>query len=199
MATILRTRGTLSINGGASSALVTHYWDSTGAAIGALATESVARVRAGWNAVTSAVGVGCTWTPNLVVDEIDENTGGIVNQVAAAAPAAVTFGATGDFLPLQTQVILQYQSALFINGRRVRGRSYIPGLTETSNAAGGVPSAGTLTTFAAFNTALGTTILTATNQRVWHRPNALGVGGLSAVVTTRSVSSSYGVLRSRRR
>lgn len=199
MATILRTRGTLSVNGGAAQALVTHYWDSTGAAIGALATESVARVRAAWVAAGGAIGSACIWTPVTTVDEIDEATGAIVNQVAAATPAAVTFSGAGNYLPLQTQGIVQYSTGLFIAGRRVRGRSYIPGIVTTFSTAGGQPTAALITALSNFGAALGTTILTATNQRVWHRPNALGVGGLSAVVTTRNVSASFGVLRSRRR
>lgn len=199
MATILRTRAVVGLNSGAVQCLLTHYWDSTGAAIGALATESVARVRAGFNAAAGAISNTVIYTPVLVVDEIDEVTGNIVNQVAAAAPAATAGVSASPQLPLQTQGIVQYQTGLFIAGRRLRGRSYIPGMTVGGVTAAGLPTTATLNALAAFNTALGTTILTATNQRVWHRPNALGAGGLSAVVTTRSVNSQFGVLRSRRR
>lgn len=199
MATILRTRAVIGLNSGAVACLMTHYWDSTGAAIGALATESVARVRAGFNAAAGAISNTVTYTPTLVVDEIDEVTGAIVNQVAASAPAATAGVSASPQLPLQTMGICQYQTGLFIAGRRLRGRSYVPGLTVGGVTTAGLPTTATLNALAAFNTALGTTILTATNQRVWHRPNAGGTGGLSAVVTTRTVNNQFGVMRSRRR
>lgn len=200
MATILRVRASIAVNAGASTALTTFYWDSTGAALGALATESVARVRAAYAALAAIIGGGSTYTPNLLVDEIDENTGAIVNQVTAAAPAALSFTGVGNFLPLQTQALVQYQTALFIGGRRVRGRTYIPGFTASQSSAGGNLIAGATTALGNFNTALGATIVTATNQRVWHRPSrTTGTGGLSAVVATRTASPSFAVMRSRRR
>jgi hypothetical protein len=123
-----------------------------------------------------------------------------VNQVAAAAPAALSFTGTGNYLPLQTQGVAQYQTATFLGGRRLRGRSYLPGFVATTGTAGGNVAAATITAIGAYNTALGTTIVTATNQRVWHRPPvAGGVGGLSAVVSTRSAGTSFGVMRSRRK
>lgn len=200
MATILRVRSVVNSASGATSALVTTYWDSTGAGLAALATESVARVRAAFNAMAAAIPSGSTYVPNLLVDEIDENTGAIVNQVTAAAPAAVTFSSASPYAPLQTQSIVQFQSATFIAGRRLRGRLYIPGVAQGAVGTTGQPTPAQQTALANFNTALGATVVTATNQRVWHRPNKVThVGGLSAVVATRTVAASFGVLRSRRR
>lgn len=198
MATILRVRGTIGQNSGAVACLVTTYWDSTGASIVALATESVARVRAAVAGVAPSMATGTTYTPNLLVDEIDEATGAIVNQVAAAAPAATSGSGSGSLLPLQTMLVAQYLTSTFVGGRRLRGRSYIPGWTIGSLGAGGVPAVTAMNAVTAWNTALGTTILTATNQRVWHRPAAAGGGGLSAVVTARAVPAKWAVLRSRR-
>jgi hypothetical protein len=203
VATILRARAVVGLNTGSVACLLTTYWDSTGAGITALATEAIARVRAGFNAAASVIATGTTFTPTLLVDEVDEVTGAIVNQVAAAAPAAVSGALAATNLPLQTMGLLQFQTATFIAGRRLRGRLYIPGLTVNSVGAGSNPTAATITALAAFNTALGATVVTATNQRVWHRPKRVGggapSGGLSAVVATRSVSPSYAVMRSRRR
>lgn len=199
MATILRTRATIGQSSGAVLCLTTHYWDSTGAAIGALATESVARVRAAFAAMAPSLASGTTFTPNLLVDEIDEGTGAIVNQVAASAPAATSGSSAGNLLPLQTQVVAQYLTSTFIAGRRLRGRSYIPGLTVGAMGVGGAVATPVLNAVDAWNTALGTTILTATNQRVWHRPGPTGTGGLSAVVTARQHGNSFAVMRSRRR
>ena len=201
MATILRVRSVIGLNSGAVACLVTTYWDSTGAAIGALATEAVARVRAAFNAAAGSIGNTVTYSPVLVVDEVEETTGAIVNQITAAAPAATAGLSAGLPLPLQTMMVAQYQTATFIRGRRLRGRSYIPGLTVGAMGAAGLPVAAVVNAVAAWNTALGTTILTPMNQRVWSRPVKLPVfrAGLSAPVTVRSVNGQFAVMRSRRR
>ena len=201
MATILRVRSVVGLNNGAVACLVTTYWDSTGAAIGALSTEAVARVRAAFVAAAGVIANTTTYTPNLVVDEIEETTGAIVNQITAAAPAAAAGLSAGIPLPLQTMLVAQYQTATFIRGRRLRGRSYIPGVTVGSVVAGGLPAAAATNAVAAWNTALGATILTPMNQRVWSRPVKLPVfrAGLSAPVTLRTVNGAFAVLRSRRR
>lgn len=201
MATILRVRSVIGLNAGAVSCLVTTYWDSTGAAIGALATESVARVRAAFNAAAGAIGNTVTYSPTLIVDEVEETTGAIVNQITAAAPAATAGLSAGLPLPLQTMLVAQYQTNTFLRGRRLRGRSYIPGWTVGAMAASGLPVAAAINSVAAWNTALGTTILTPTNQRVWSRPVKLPVfrAGLSAPVSVRAVNGQFAVMRSRRR
>lgn len=200
MATILRVRATIGQSSGTVPCLLTTYWDSTGAGLAALATESVARVRAAFAAMSPSLATGTSFTPNLLVDEIDENTGSIVNQVAASAPAATAGAAAGSLLPLQTMVVAQYQTATFIAGRRLRGRSYIPGLTTGAIGAGGTVVVAVINAINAWNTALGTTVVTATNQRVWHRPDPVThVGGLSAVVASRSANTQFAVMRSRRR
>lgn len=198
MATFLRTRGQLQVLGQGTPSLVTHYWDSAGGSGVALATEAVARVRAFWNSFAAWVGSGSTWTPNLVVDEIEETTGALVNQYAASAPAGVAFTATGDALPLFTQGLLRYGTAAFIDGRRVQGRTYVPGVVESSSA--GNPAAPIPAYITALNTAaalLGTTIITPMSQRVWHRPGPRGAG-LSAPVITRQAANTWAVLKSRR-
>lgn len=198
MATFLRSRATLQIVGQSTPSLITRYWDSTGAAIGLLATEAVARDRAFWNALAATVANGAIYTPNLIVDEIDEATGDLVNQISAAAPAAVSFTGANDPLPYFTQGLVRLGTNLFINGRRVQGRQFIPGATELFST--GTPAAPTstfLTNVGAACTALGTTIVTAIGQRVWHRPGPSGPG-LSTPVISRSVSPAWAVLKSRR-
>ena len=198
MATILRSRATLLLNGGAASALMTHYWDSTGATQTALATEALARVRAMLNALGSTITTGSSVTLNPVLDEVDVATGQIVNQVTGALPAAVSFTGAGDYLPLQTQAVMRFATSSFVNGRRLQGRSYVPGLNEGANSPGGNIQAAVLTTLGTAAGLLGTTVVTAMNQRVWHRAGP-GGPGVSDIVTSRSVSPSWATLRSRRK
>jgi hypothetical protein len=110
----------------------------------------------------------------------------------------VVFTAAGDALPYATQGLLRLGTAAFIGGRRVQGRQFIPGLTETANA--GTPAQPTTSVMTSMQNAanlLGTTVVTPINQRVWHRPK-LGTGGLSTPVITRSISPTWAVLKSRR-
>lgn len=198
MATIYRQRSTFTPGSGGGVALVTTYWDSTGAAPAAMATEILARVRAAFSALSATLAAGSGIVLNPVCDEIDEVTGNLVNQQAGTPPAAITFTGSGNRMPPETQICAQFLSNTFISGRRLRGRLYIPGLTVGSGTVSGNPTGALVTAVNAFNTALGTTVVTAINQRVWHRP-VNGAGGLSAVVATRSSATTFSVLRSRRR
>lgn len=198
MATFLRTRATLQLVGQSTPSLLTHYWDSTGAAIGLLATEAVARVRAQYSAMAAQLAASSVFTPNLLVDEVDEATGALVNQVAASAPPAIAFTGSGDPLPFMVQGLVKLGTNAFINGRRVQGRMFIPGALEVNSA--GTPPAplsGFVTLMNTGAAALGTTIVTPIGQRVWHRPVG-GLGGLSVPVTTRQASTQWATLKSRR-
>lgn len=197
MATFLRSKAVLAPNAGVPASLLTYYWDSAGATPAALATEAHARVRAFWNSFSGSTAGGAILTIDPVVDEIEETNGQIVGQHTGTLPAAVTFGIAGDPLPLQTQGLLVLSTATFINGRRLKGRQFLPLPLESSNTAVGGVSATYLT---ALNTAaalLGTAVVTPMSQRVWHRPVG-GSGGLSAAVISRSPSPRWAVLRSRR-
>lgn len=198
MATFLRSRATLQIPGQGSPSLITRYWDSTGAGIGALATEAVARDRAFFNSLAASVVAGSTYTPNLVVDEIDEVTGNLVNQIAAAPPAAVAFTGAFDALPYFVQGLMRLSTNLFVNGRRTQGRMFIPGLMENGSAgAPAAPTAALVTSLTTAAATLSAVVVSPINQRVWHRPSLAGPG-LSTVVTARSIAPTWAVLKSRR-
>ena len=196
MATFLRARNTLTIGAAGPQCLLTTYWDSTGAAVGALATEAMARVRAAWAALANAIPSSSTLSFDPLLDEIEESNGNIVGQVAGTLPAAVTFTNANDPLPYQTQALVRLDTGVYIGGRRLKGRIFIPGASEDRNTAG-APIAAYLTQLNSFATALGTTVVTPMNQRVWHRP-VNGFGGLSQPVISRTVSGQWAVLKSRR-
>lgn len=198
MAAFLRTRATLTDPGIGPPALLTYYWDGTGGTDVALVTEAMARVRAFWDSFKVHVHAGVALSFNTVGDFVEETDGQIVAQATGTAPAAVTFTGPTDALPLATQGLLNLGTSTFINGRRVKGRQFIPYPVEQDNVNGAIPNAvnyvGGLNTAAAL---LGTTIVTPMSQRVWHRPNG-GSPGLSVPVTSRQASSSWATLRSRR-
>lgn len=197
MATFLRQRTVLTLPGISTPPLITTYWDSTGAAAGLLATEALARVRAFLNGLGSSFAINTVPVYNLVLDEIEETTGEIVNQVAGSAPGSITVSGSSDNLPFQTQGLIRFQTGTFIGGRKLQGRMFIPYQKEAGNDTGGTP---TSTLVAQYNTAaalLGTTVVTAMSQRVWSRPQP-GRPGLSAPVIARQASGTWAVLKSRR-
>ena len=197
MATFLRLRASLSPAGSSGQGLITTYWDSTGAAQTALATEAMARVRAMFNSLAGTLVGGTLLVFNPVLDEIEETNGQLVGQVVGTLPANVTFSNANTPLPAQTQALLRFATGTFVGGRALKGRMFLNGFTVNH-----LSSAGDLSTVVtnSLNTAvalLGTTVVTPMSQRVWHRPSTT-TSGLSAVVTARSVASEWSVLRSRR-
>ena len=196
MATFLRQRATIGPSGG-PIALMTWYWDSTGAAQAALCTEAMARVRAMFSSAAGFVPSSVTLVLNPLFDEIEETTGALVGQVAGTPPSAVTFTGATDAMPYQTQGLVQYGTNAFIDGRRVKGRQYIPFPMEGANDVLGVPTSGYKTGWQTAVNLLGTTVVTPMTQRIWHRPKA-GSGGLSTPVITRTTGSTCAVLKSRR-
>lgn len=196
MATFLRQRVTAAYNG-AFPALLTFYWDSTGAAQSALCTEAMARVRAMLNSNAAGIPGAAVFTFNPLFDEIEEDTGALVGQVAGTPPAALTFTGATDLLPLQTQGLVQYGTNSFLNGRRVQGRQFLPYPMEGQSDSLGSPTSAYRTAWQTAVNLLGTTITTPMAQRVWHRPKG-GIGGLSTVIITRTIGTKFAVLKSRR-
>ena len=197
MAGFYRIRAQVSAVGLSTPALHTTYWDGTGGTAAQVVTEALARVRAFWNSMSGIMANGCSLAINPVGDLIEDTTGALIGQDVGTAPAAVVFAGSGDALPFSTQAIIRLSTASFIGGRRVQGRMNIPYLTESQSVSGLGPPAGTIAALQTAANLLGTTVVTPISQRVWHRPVG-GAGGLSLVVTGRTPSTTWGVLRSRR-
>lgn len=194
--TVLRTRALWNAPSSGGLALFTYYW---GLAVGTpsdVMTEAAARVHAFWDSFKTFMPNTGSITIDNFGDEVDPATGLIVGQAVGVAVAAVNGTAGGDVLPFQTQGLLRFSTSNYVSGRRVKGRQFIPQPNEVYNA-GGVPTSaytGGLATAAAL---LGTTISTAAPQQIWHRPGGSGAGA-AYDVTSRAVSPSWAVLRSRR-
>lgn len=198
MATIYRTRYQFQDTSGGPIGLLTYYWDSAGATPAALVTEAHARVRAAWAALSTVIASGSTLAFTFpAADEIEETTGQIVAQQVGTLPSAVTFTSTGDLLPRSTQALVRFQTGTFVNGRRLQGHQFIPGWTENSNSGLAALQPSATGALANYNLALGTTVVTAMNQRVWHRPGGVAPGQ-SAIVSSRTVSGQWATLKSRR-
>jgi hypothetical protein len=103
--------------------------------------------------------------------------------------AQIVYTASNTMLPRATQGLVRLRTGFFAGGREVRGRIFIPCLTEIANDIG-VPSAAIITTV---NTAVATMISGSADLLVYSP--ALSA---TASVTAGSMWSEWASLRSRR-
>lgn len=198
MAVILRTSAVISGTGLPGGGLSTLYWaPGTVGGSTADATDCLARFRGIFNSFIANLPLSITFTFDQTVLAIEATTG-VLTQAFTAAPAlSVTGTNAGDVLPRQTQGLLRWGTATVINGRRVKGRLFMPAPAEDKNAAGGVPES----TYQSALTTAGATVFiagaTSSEACIWHRPNSLGAGA-SPDITSASAAPVWAVLRSRR-
>lgn len=177
--------------------------------LGPLTTSNGATLHSAWNTFLAALApllvtpMIATIDPELL--EFDETNGNVTG--AGSTTASVINFASGDHaLPRHTQGLIQWTTAGLVHNRRVKGRTFIPGVTENQNGADGRP----LPAFdTPVETALATFLSTMSGRlRVWSRPfvqtdpekeekNPTRPGSAHAV-TTGNVAPYWAVLRSRR-
>ena len=127
------------------------------------------------------------------IQSVVSTTGGVVDPTSAAEP-----------LPTASQGLVRISTNTFLNGRRLRGRIFVPGLTEASQSTG-VPNASTITSLAAMGMSL---INDANTNLVIYRrprpeedppnPNKPARDGASASAVSATGWGQFAVLRSRR-
>lgn len=89
---------------------------------------------------------GVTATIDPVVVTIDDFTGNVTGTVTGTQRVVVGTQ-SGELLPLATQGLIGFRTGIYATGREIRGRWFIPGMTETANVAAGVPSSSAILTF----------------------------------------------------
>lgn len=110
----------------------------------------------------------------------------------AVTPLSVTCSGGADILPRFTQGVIQWKTGVVVNGRLLRGRTYIPGFVEVSNVAGGVPLSTLVTSASALAQALSDEP-SPPHLVVWSRTH-----GVSSPVLSGAMWNQWGTLRSRR-
>lgn len=162
------------------------------------ATDCLARFRGVWNSAAAQMANDVTIDFDPICIAVEATTGVLQGAFAGTDPATVTgTEVTSDPLPLQTQGLLRFGTSTVLNGRRVRGRLFLPCPCENMNDSVGNPVSSYVS---AWNTAGGTLFTpgaTTSFPVVWHRPGPGGAGG-HAAITAVSCSGTWSVLRSRR-
>lgn len=123
----------------------------------------------------------------LIINDLTGEPEGLFN-ITPGDP--ITFTASNTMLPRQTQLLIRWRTGVYSGGREIRGRTFVPGLTEVNNDIG-VPSSG-----------IKSTAQTAAAALIADADSSLGVysktHGALAVVSAASVWAEWATLRTRR-
>lgn len=141
------------------------------------------------NGIADRLNNNLTMQCENTVDEVDIATGDIISQTAVSAALIIGTDAT-EALPIATQGLVQARTGVFLGGREIRGRIFVPAFTETASS-GGTPSSACKTDV---NTQAGNFAAdAAANWCVYSRTHHAAAG-----VTSATMWSQWAVLRSRR-
>lgn len=142
-----------------------------------------------WTTIAPQITNLVDWEVQAEVVTIDDATGDII---FAEAGTAQTGGGTAvvEPLPYSNQAVLLWNTGEFVGGRQIRGKTFIPGLTQGANDNGSV-----ITATRTVIQAAATELISDGNgsMRVYSPTNAT-----SAVIQSSNVSTVWGSLRSRR-
>lgn len=161
------------------------------------AQDAATAARTFWDGVKAVIYTGLSVQVDTVALQVVEETGTIVAAYPVTA-AVVAGGGTGEALPYATQGLLRWRTGAYVNGREVRGRTFVPRPSEADNTSG-FPAAAYATVLQNAGNAL---IASASaNFGVWKKPPLPvppGVPGQFIPVTAAQVWSNWSVLKSRR-
>lgn len=120
---------------------------------------------------------------------MDESSGAIIGAFGISGTTGAG-NVVGESIPFACQALAQLRTNVYVNGREIRGRLFIPGLTESQVTNGVVSSAA----LSGLNAAFGALVADAdADYVVWSRRN-----GQDSPVTAVTVWEQLAVLRSRR-
>lgn len=187
---IARVRTIITGPGAVGGGIAEHYFlGETGDA-----EDQAGAIRAWWASVATYSRTDMRWQVEGAVTRLDEATGDVLSVEPIPTPAVVAGLESGEMLPPSNQVLIRWLTSGIVNNRLVRGRTNLPGVTET-HAVAGQPSASMRTGIA---TACASLLSNPTAElMVWSRPSSARPGS-AHVVTSSNVWDQFSVLRSRR-
>lgn len=174
--------------------------------IGPASTNNGNDMAAAWRvflqsmSATLAQGLVATIDPEIL--EFDETTGNVTGAGSTLqTPVAMT--SAGDQLPHANQALIQWTTNGIVHNRRVRGRTFIPGVMEGHNGPTGIPASIVTNPL---QSAIDAYLVTmAGRARIWAQPyagNADGSNpprpGSAHAIQSGKVAPFWAVLRSRR-
>lgn len=127
------------------------------------------------------------------VEIFDDATGQLVGQETASGSNAGVGSTAAAPVPDSSQILIRWRTGAIVNGRRVHGRSFVPGCGLDSMSNGNLASSAE-TALQGFTN---TFVNAQTGFTIWHRPTA-GADGLQADILTSDVWNEFAVQRRRR-
>lgn len=106
----------------------TFYFAETGSVA---ATAAVAAVGGLWDDLQAQMTDQLQWTTEAEVVELTE--AGVVTASYTVNQESGTGEGTSEPLPIAAQGLLQWRTGVYLAGREVRGRTFLPGMTSGSN------------------------------------------------------------------
>lgn len=157
---------------------------------GGTAAQARGAVNAVWANMLAQFRTGLVFTIEQDVPVVDEVTGDVIRVDNGGAAYTGIGTSANDPLPPATQLLMRLRTGAYVNGREIRGRCFIPGMTE-NNSDQGVPVVGIRSTL----DGLFASLVGSTNAQlvVWAKTRAT-----YAVVNSASAWNQWSVLRSRR-
>lgn len=131
------------------------------------------------------------WTVQGDVALIDTVTDNILS-VTALSPDSINGTKAGERLPSMLQMLMQYRTGVYRNGREVRGRAFLPGWAETDSDSG-KPNTALVSAMVGFANTWLKDGDGDTQQVIYSRGQAT-----APAVTTINIWDEWAVLRSRR-
>lgn len=165
--------------------LSTMYFDSSTGTV----ADCVNAVAGWWSDVDAAMSNLVDWATLPDVETVDAATGN-VTAVTSTGVISSTGGLAAEPAPTVSQGLMRWRTGVYVAGREIRGRTFIPGLTVAASDDGRLTSA--LQTL--LNTAAADFIaFPGVSPVVWSRKN-----GTQSPISSGSVWSEFAALRSRR-
>jgi hypothetical protein len=142
-----------------------------------------------WNSIEPVCHPAVVWATDAVVETVDEVSGAITAATGTTPSTGVGSGGV-EPLPWQNQGLLQLRTGVYVSGKEIRGRLFIPGAMSTA-ASAAVPTT-------AYKTAIETAATTLNGVAapvwgVWSKTR-----GQWAPISATAMWTKFAVLRSRR-
>jgi len=157
-------------------------------------SDATVELAAFFNAIKAFFPTSVSWNIPSSGDVVDEVSGLITGAWIGGTAASVS-GTTGTAYAAGTGAYVRWQTSGIVNGRRVKGRTFLCPLVGSSYQTDGTIVDGNVATI---QTAANNLVL-AGKLRIWHRPTSAGANNGSAfTVTAGTVPDRVTSLRSRR-
>lgn len=144
-------------------------------------------------AIRPALANTTTVTDTGVIRDMSTASGVLTGEVALTSSPVTTGSGGASAVPNASQGLIRIATGIFLNGRHLRGRIYVPGMSASTVLGTGEVNTTGLNALAAAGTAL----VTSGVYGVWHRPVG-GAGGVIHPANATSAWAEFAVQRRRR-